>query len=526
LSRLVKTPPELATTLIDLFTKAVYNLFCPIILPTASHLVFGREQKMTTIGISAYGIYIPRYRLSRKTISEAMGWLSPGALPGEKAVANYDEDSLTMAVAAGIDCHRGADRLGVDSLYFASTTFPYREKESAAIIATALDLSPSLRTSDFANSLRAGTGAILAAGDSVKAGGAGSVLVCSADSRLGKPGGPQEMAFGDGAAAFLVGRDKVIASLEGAHSVAYDFPDYRRSQGDKFVRSTEDRFIREEGYARFIPEAISGLLKKYKMEAKDITKVAYPCLNLRQHATIGKQMGFQPEQVQEPLLAAIGEAGAASPLMLLVAMLEAAKPGDNILLASYGNGAEALLFKVTEEIAKVKDRKRLKKNLASKQELASYEKYLAFRGIIPVETGAGEDVANTQLPLAWRERRAILALYGSKCKRCGTPQYPPQRVCVNPDCGAVDEMEDYGFADKRGVIFSYTADHVASSINPPLLYGMIDFDGGGRFVFELTDCDKDSVRIAMPVEMSLRRKYIDELRGIHGYFWKAIPLRE
>ena len=86
---------------------------------------------MADIGISAYGVYIPRYRLSRKTILQAMGWLSPGALPGEKAVANYDEDSLSMAVAAGVDCLKGASRAGVDGLYFASSTFPYRERESA-----------------------------------------------------------------------------------------------------------------------------------------------------------------------------------------------------------------------------------------------------------------------------------------------------------------------------------------------------------------------------------------------------------
>lgn len=480
---------------------------------------------MAGIGISAYSVYIPRYRLSRKTISEAMGWLSPGALPGEKAVANYDEDSLTMAVAAGVDCLKGADRAGVDGLYFASTTFPYRERESAAIIATALDLSPNIRTADFANSLKAGTGTIVSAYDSVKAEGVRSILVCGSDYRLGKPGSSQEMVFGDGAAAFLLGSSGVIASLEGWYSASYDFSDCHRSEGDKFVRATEDRFIREEGYAKFIPEAILGLLRKCELEAKDFAKVAYPCLNLRGHAAIGKRLGFQPGQIQEPLLTAIGESGTASPLMLLVAMLEEANPGDNILLASYGNGAEALFFKVTEEIEKVRDRERLKKFLAFKKELTSYEKYLAFRGIIPVEVGSGGEVAPTQLPLTWRERKVILALYGSKCKHCGTPQYPPQRICVNPDCGAVDEMEDYCFSDKRGVVFSYTADHVASSIDPPLLYGMIDFDGGGRFVFELTDCERDSLKVGMPVEMSLRRKYLDELRGIHGYFWKAIPIR-
>jgi hydroxymethylglutaryl-CoA synthase len=455
-----------------------------------------------------------------------MGWLSPGALPGEKAVSNHDEDSLSMGVAAGVDCLKGASRARIDGLYFASSTFPYRERESAAIMATALDLSPNIRTADFANSLKAGTGAVVAACDSVKAKGANNILVCSADCRLGKPGSPQEMLFGDGAAAVLLSHTGVIADLQGWYSASYDFPDYRRSEDDRFVRVAEDRFIREEGYGKFIPEAILGLLEKHNLEARDVAKVAYPCLNLRQHSAVAKGLGFQPEQVQEPLLATVGEAGAASPLMLLIAMLEGARPGDNIVLSSYGNGAEALLFRVTEGIEQVRDRQRVKKSLGFRRELASYEKYLAFRRIIPVEVASGGEVAPTQLPLAWRERKVILALYGSRCRRCGTSQYPPQRICVNPDCKAVDEMEDYRFSDKRGTLFSYTADHVASSIDPPLLYGMIDFDGGGRFVFEFTDCDRESLKIGMPVEMSLRRKYLDEARGIHGYGWKAVPILE
>ena len=95
---------------------------------------------MADIGITSYSIHIPRYRISGKTISEAMGWLSAGALRGEKAVANYDEDSLSMAVAAGMDCLKGIEQAKVGGMYFASTTPPYRERESAAIIATALDL--------------------------------------------------------------------------------------------------------------------------------------------------------------------------------------------------------------------------------------------------------------------------------------------------------------------------------------------------------------------------------------------------
>jgi hydroxymethylglutaryl-CoA synthase len=479
---------------------------------------------MADIGITSYGVHIPRYRISRKTISQAMGWISRGVLPGEKAVANHDEDSLSMAVAAGMDCLNGFERAKVEGVYFASTTPPYQEKESAAIIATALDLSTNILTADLSNSLKAGTGAVIAACDSIRTGGAGSILICGSDCRLGKPGSPQEMVFGDGAAAFLLGSDGVIASLEGSFSVSYDFPDYRRSEDDKFVRTTEERFIREAGYTKFIPEVISGLLKKYKLEAKDFAKVAYPCLNLREHAGIGRRLGFQPDQIQEPMFTAIGETGVASPLILLTAMLEDAKPGDNILLASYGNGAGALFFKVTEEIKKVRGKGRLG-GITLKKELTSYEQYLAFRDILPVETGFSGDVAPTQLALTWRERKAILALYGSVCKRCGTPQYPPQRICVNPACGAVDEMEDYRFADKRGTLFSYTADYMTPSLDSPLLYGMIDFEGGGRFIFEFTDCEFDMLKIGMPVELTLRRKYFDKSRGIVGYFWKAIPIR-
>ena len=477
-------------------------------------------------GIVAYGVHIPRYRLSRKTISQAIGWLNPASLPGEKAVANYDEDSLTMSVAAGRNCLHAVEGGKIDGMYFATTTAPYQERESAAIIATVLDLRSNIRTADFTDSLKAGTAAILSGCDSIKARSANNILLCAADCRLGKPGGSQEMLFGDGAASLLLGNSDVIASLEDSYSVAYDFPDYRRSEYDKFVRTTEARFIRQQGYTKFIPEAVSGLLKKHKLEVKDISKLAFPCLDVRAHATLAKSLDLQPNQVQRPFLDVVGEIGVASPLVQLVAMLEEAKPGDNIILVSYGNGAEALLFQVTEEIERVRHGRGLKTYIDLKKELVPYEKYLVFRGIIPTEVGSGGEVAPTQLPLAWREQKAILALHGSKCKRCGTPQYPPQRVCVNPACGAIDEMEAYPFSDKKGTLFSYTKDYASLSLNPPLIYGIIEFEGGGRFLFDITDCEADSLKIGTPVEMTFRRKYLDEFRGISGYYWKATPVKE
>lgn len=477
-------------------------------------------------GIVSYGAYVPRYRLSRKTISAAMGWLSATSMPGEKAVANHDEDSVTMAVAAGMDCLTDADQRTVDALYFCTTSAPYRERESAAIIATALDFRPDIQTADFADSLKSGTGALLLSCHSAKAQARGTALVCAADCRLGRPGSPQEVAFGDGAAAFLVGNEKVIASLEGHYGLSYDFPDHWRAAYDKFDRTLEDRWAREEGYTKFIPEAISGLMTKVGLKSKDIAKVGFPCMNPRDHATVAKSLGLQPEQVQDPLLTAVGNVGAASPLMILAAALDDAKPGDNIVVASYGNGSEALLFKVTDEIATMRRDKVIGKCLASKRELDLYEKYLAFRGIVPYEVGFRGEVGPTQLQLAWRERGTILSLIGSKCKRCRTPQYPAQRICVKPDCGAVDEMEACAFSRTKCTLFSFTEDRLAYSVSPPQAYGMIDFDGGGRYVFDITDCDPGSLKVNMPMQMAFRRKYVDEVRGIHGYYWKAKPLQK
>ena len=477
---------------------------------------------MSKKGIVSYGVHIPRYRLSRKTIAGAMGWLSPGAGAGEKAVANHDEDSITMACAAGIDCLDGNERSKVDGIYFATSTAPYREKGGAVVLANALDLRDDIRTADFTDTLKAGTTALLSGCDYVTENGAGNILLCAADCRLGKPGSAQESLLGDGAGVVLLGSEHVIAGLEGSYSLSYDFPDYRRATFDTFVRASEERFIREEGYTRFVVEAIGGLIKKYQLEAKDIAKVAYPCISAREHGTIAKKLGFQTEQVQEPLLNKIGETGVASPILSLIAMLEEAKPGDNLIIASYGNGVDALLFKVTDEIVKVRNRGTLRKSIEAGKEMASYEKYCAFRDILPVEVGIGGEVAHTQLTLAWRERKTILGLHGSLCTRCKTPQYPPQRICVNPECGAIDEMTDYCFADKKGTLFSYTADFASSTINPPLLYGIIDFEGGGRFIFELADCEPEMVKTGLPVEMTLRRKYVDGIQGVTGYFWKAV----
>ncbi|MGD9193398.1 MAG: hydroxymethylglutaryl-CoA synthase [Desulfobacterales bacterium] len=482
------------------------------------------------VGITSYGAYIPRYRLGRKTIFAAMGWFNAATAAlakGEKAVANYDEDSITMTVAAATDCLDGFARNQIDGLYLCSMTLPYAERQNAAICAEALAFKKEIRTADFGASLKSGTTALIAACDAVRSADTNTFMICAADSRLGQPGSNLEHTFGDGAAALMVGSDNVTAELKGSYSLTVDFPDYIRSQTERFPRAWEERWIRDEGYQKIIPKVVNGLLQKYNLAVGDFTKVIISCPNYRVLQSICKKLGVTPEQFQDNLAADVGDTGSALALMMLVAALEEAKPGDKLLLISYGTGGDALFFEVTDQIEKVKAPIGIKGHLSLKKELDNYAKYLVFRDLIPVGVGIrGEEKPFVRLSMTHREGQTLTALCGSKCKECGTPQYPKQRVCINPDCGTTDQMEDYYFYDKKGRINSYTGDNLAFSWDPPGMYGLIDFEEGGRLYLDITDGDLDSLKVGTPVKMSFRRRYVDEKRGTFAYFWKAVPEQE
>ena len=480
-------------------------------------------------GIRAWGGYIPRNRLDRKLIYKSMGWINRGNIGnarGEKAVAGFDEDNITLAVAAGIDCLNGIDHSLVEGVYFASTTMPYRERLNAGIISAALGLRDEVRAADFSGGLKAGTTALLSALEGVESKRVNNMVVCSADCRLGKPGSSQEMLFGDAGSALLVGSEDVVAQFKGSHSVTYDFMDHYRGQSDMFDRQWEERWIKDMGYQAFIPQVIKGLLDKHQLETNDFSKIIYPCIYASERRKINKTLGITEEMDQDTMQAEIGDAGTAQSLLMLVRALEEAEPGDKLMVVSFGSGCDALYFEVTDNIAGNEDRNSISRALREKVALDNYEKYLVWRGILPADRGLRADIdLRTRWSLVWRKRKAVMGLWGSKCKNCGTPQFPPQNICVNPDCGAVNEMDDYCFADRRGRIMSFTGDSLAASLEPPAIYGMIEFDGGGKHMFDITDCSLDALAVGMPVTMSFRRKYFDEKRDIAGYFWKAVPVR-
>ena len=228
-------------------------------------------------GLVSYGAYIPFTRVARSEIAAAWGGFKA---PGEKAVANYDEDSLTMAVAAAMDCVNDIDVETIDGLYFATTTAPYKEKQSAATVATILGLPRTATTMDFSGSLRGGMNAVKAAMDAVSAGSARNILVCAADVRLGHPQGAMELNIGDGAAALLIGKDNVAVEIKGSISIHNECQDWWRSDQDKFLRSAEDRFAVQEGYTAVVAEAIKKGMTLFGTTPKDYAKAAITAPNM------------------------------------------------------------------------------------------------------------------------------------------------------------------------------------------------------------------------------------------------------
>ncbi len=479
------------------------------------------------VGICSYAGYVPRLRLNRMTIFSAMGWLNPAIImnaAGDKAVANNDEDSITMAVAAGRKCLDYYDPSHLGAVYFASTTAPFKERQNANIVAGALAAEENIRTADFGGSVKSGTAALLSALEFVAAGSGEKAITCAADCRMGRVSSVQEMVFGDGGAAIMVGKDNIIASYLGSYSVSCDFVDHLRGAESKYDRQWEERWIRDLGYEKIIPQVIEGLCKKHNLQTSDFARIIYPCYYGGARKKINRRLGLDPSQVQDELMMDAGDTGSAHPLLMLAKALEDASPGDKLLMVSYGNGCDALYFEVTEEISSYQNRTRVSDSIKTQSELTNYLQYLTWRNMLPVDLGMrGEEDRPTRWSLAWRNRKALLSMEGTRCLECGTQQYPPQRVCVNPDCGALDRMEPVVISNKGGIITSFTSDMLAATSNPPAIYGNIDFNGGGRCLMDFTDCTLDDLQVGKSVEFSFRIKYVDPKRDTTFYFWKAVP---
>lgn len=467
-------------------------------------------------GIVSMGAYVPRYRLPRDVIAKS--W-ERHALKGEKSVANADEDSLTMAVEAALVCLDGVNTADVGAVYFASLTPPYIEKSQAGLVATVCDLAENTATADFGNSPRAGASALKAALDSVGSGACKLALATTGETPLAYPKSDQEQLSGDAGAAALVGTEDLAAVFISHYAVNTEILDAWRMAGENFCNTAESRFATDKGYMVAIERVVKGLLEKNGLTAKDIGKLVLTTPGMRENQQIGKKLGFTPEQIEDSLMLQSGYSAAAQPLLLLTGALEKAVPGQYIVLAAYGTGADAFLFKTTDKVGKIATHASLQNSLAAGRPLGSYSRYLSFRGVL--EAVPGEPFRTFPSTAAyWREQKSILRFYGSKCGKCGVISTPINRIC--PSCTEKDNFTEVRLASRKAKVFTYSIDSLAGRSDDPVVVQTVCEDAGGtRYYLFMTDFDPKTVRVGMEVEFTFRKVYVGG--NYINYYWKCRP---
>ncbi len=479
----------------------------------------------TQVGITAFGAYLPRMRLQKQAIAAANSWFDPGLKglgKGEKAICNWDEDAITMATEAYRDCMGQSADLA--ALMLASTSLPFGDRQNSVIVAEALNLdTTNLRTLDITSSQRAATSGLLAALD-VAAAGRGRAVVIGSEHRRTKCASREEMLYGDGAAAIAVGADNIVAELIASHSEAVDFIDHFRGEGQDFDYGWEERWIRDEGYMKIVPKAVTALLAKAGVKAADIAHFVLPTDQGRVPADVAKLLGIDGKAVADNLLQSVGITGAAHPLLLLAHRLEQAQPNDLIVVTGFGQGCDALLFRATAAIGARKPALGVSGHLARGRAEDNYNKFQSFNNLLEKELGKRAEV-NKQpyLSAMYRNRAFTNGFIGGKCTACDTVQIPKHHYCVNPACGARDTQIDHPLAGTRGKVATWTADTLTFDYNPPAYFGMVVFEGGGRIMMDMSEVDPQNFDTGIAVGVHFRIKQMDANTGFRKYFWKAIP---
>lgn len=439
--------------------------------------------------------------LDRQSIRATLG---EGGGKGTRTVAGFDEDTTSMGVEAARAAMAGRSA-APGSIQFATTVPAYADKTNATTIHAALGFPSGVFACDQTGSARGAVGAIRAA---LADGG----LAVLSDIRIGRPGSADEARGGDGAAAILFGTgEDVVAEVIGVASATEEFLDRWRVPGEAASSVWEERFGQGH-YAALIRRAASGALRAAGIESAD--HVAISSLHTRAAKAAAAAFGAPATDTLEPVT---GHLGAAHLGVRLAEILDRARPGETILLVSAVDGADAIVLRVTDAVVG-----RVPSAPLAHLEHAApvdYPKYLTWRGFLRREPPRRPDPVRYDAPPAARAGEWKYAFHGSRCLNCKRVHLPPQRVCAG--CHAVDAMESIPLADVPGTLATYSIDRLAYSLSPPTVTAVVDFDGGGRFGCELTDCSPDEVVVGMRVEMTFRRMY--SANGVHNYFWKARP---
>jgi hydroxymethylglutaryl-CoA synthase len=339
------------------------------------------------IGIAGYGGYIPRFRINVEEIARVWGEnpnnIKKGLLLEEKSVPDKDEDTITISVEAGKNALKmsGIDPKKIGAIYIGSESHPYAVKPSGTVVAEALEMGTEIMTADFEFACKAGTAAIQCCYGLVKAGEIDYGLAIGADTAQGRPGDALEYSAATGAGAFIIGREP-LAKLEGTLSFTTDTSDFWRREGKDYP-SHGARFTGRPAYFKHVVTASQKLMEKLSLKPDDFAHIVLHMPNGKFPTKAAQALGFKPEQYEKGLVVKrIGNCYSGSSPLGLCRVLDDAKPGDRILMTSYGSGAgsDSFCWMVTDKIEEARGKATLIENYIAKKENIDYGMYVRLRG--------------------------------------------------------------------------------------------------------------------------------------------------
>jgi 3-hydroxy-3-methylglutaryl CoA synthase len=472
-----------------------------------------------TFGIVTWGSYLPYWRLQRSAIKSVLG---TGGGKGSRAVASYDEDPITLGVESARRALAAAPIAPAD-LYFSTPAPPYLDKTSATTIHAALGLERTCAAYDFAGSTRSAIGTLALA---LQGAPQRTSLTILSDLRTGLAGGPEERDSGDGAVSFMCGPDQAVAELIGRGASSDEFLDRWRVPGEHDSHVWEERFG-EEIYVPLAREAFSDALKDAGISEGEVDHAVISGLHARATKSAAAALGVRAEGIAPDLGLFVGNLGAAQAALALADVLERAQPGQIVVVLSLADGADALVLRTTDRLRATQAARSqagvptVAEQIAAGRDDLTYAAFLTWRGQLHREPPRRPDPERPGAPTMHRSDAWKYGFEASRCLVCGFRHMPPTRACLS--CKTIDQMQSERLADVPGTVATFTIDHLAYSLSPPVIGVIVDFDGGGRYRCELTDADASEVAIGDRVEMTFRNVYTAQ--GVHNYFWKARPAR-
>ncbi len=466
-------------------------------------------------GITSYGVYLPRGRLARADIGAVLG---AGGGSGSRTIAGYDEDTTSMAVEAARIALRARQNgngkpMPVEAVVFSTIAPAYLDKSNAATVHAALRLDREAGAVDAHGSGRSLFGALRLSVSS-----SAPTLVVGSEIRAGLAGGTDESQAADAAVAFVTGTSGTVAELVSAASETDELLDRWQLPGERSSRVWEERFA-EQILAPMARRVADRAIEAAGVSLGDVDRIVVGGTHRRTVRRVKDQLAAGDRRQADPA-DEIGDAGAVGAGVGLAAALDAAEREEWILVLVISDGADAFMFRTTQAVESKCSLPTVAEQLKDGRPIP-YARYLTWRGLLEREPPRRPDPPRPSAPPSHRAERWKFAFVGSECRTCGGRYLPPQRTCLK--CGAVDQMNELSFAERTGLVTTYTVDRLTYSPSPPVIAAVVDFKGGGRFSCELTDVDPEDIRIGTEVEMTFRRLYT--AGGVHNYFWKSRPVK-